>query len=399
MLMKNVGRFRRIHRQHGQTLILFVFFLVVLIIFIGLGIDLGLAYITKAQLSKAVDAAALSGARNITSSQANAIAKAVFSLNYGRPSRDAGPVNPKIDIATDPTTKTRQIQVTATATINTFFLRILPMWKTLNVSATAQAIRSRIVLAIILDRSGSMQSNGGCSSLPGATDAFINLFDDNLDKAALVTFSTVANTIVTMRRPFRQAISNGVPRSCSMYSGSTYMQAGLTNGYVEIQSEPVAPGESVIRAAVFFTDGLPNIITETWACNGSTAARNIGGTDPPSTSYNFYNPITGSSMSGCSTLPTGYTSMTLIRAAAKSRTLALASQMRQSGILVYVIGLGDNLDKPFLCNLANVATPPATSPIPFPTEPSGIAVFPATAADVQNAFQTIASDILGRLTL
>jgi Flp pilus assembly protein TadG len=397
--MKLLRKLQRLRIQNGQTLLLFVFFLVVLIIFTGFGIDIGLAYITKAQLSKALDAAALSGARNLTSAQANSIAQGVFALNYGRPARDTGTVTPTVTVVTDPITNTRQLNVTATATINTFFIRIFPIWRTLKVSATAQAIRSRAVLAVILDRSGSMQSNGGCSDLPGATDTFINLFDDTQDKAALVTFSTVQNTIVTMRRPFKQAISNGVPRSCSMYSGATFMQGGLTNGYVQIQSEPITPGESVIRAAVFFTDGLPNIIQETWACSGSTATRNIGGYDPPSTSYGFFNPVDGSTLSGCSTLPAGYTSMSLIRAAAKSRTQTLAQQMRQSGILVYTIGLGDNVDKAFLCNLANVATPPATSPIPYPAEPSGIAVFPATSADIKNAFQIIASDILGRLTM
>ena len=48
-------------REKGQTLLMFVFFMVVLIVFIGLGIDLGFAYITKAELSKGVDAAALAG--------------------------------------------------------------------------------------------------------------------------------------------------------------------------------------------------------------------------------------------------------------------------------------------------------------------------------------------------
>jgi Flp pilus assembly protein TadG len=50
--------------ERGQILILFAVFLTVLVLFMGLGIDLGFAYITKAQLSKAVDAAALAGMSN-----------------------------------------------------------------------------------------------------------------------------------------------------------------------------------------------------------------------------------------------------------------------------------------------------------------------------------------------
>ena len=54
-------------RESGQTLILFTLFIIVLILFVGLGIDLGFAYITRAQLSKAVDAACLTGIRNYNS--------------------------------------------------------------------------------------------------------------------------------------------------------------------------------------------------------------------------------------------------------------------------------------------------------------------------------------------
>ena len=43
--------------NRSQTLILFVLFMFMLILFVGLGIDLGFAYITRARLSKAVDAA------------------------------------------------------------------------------------------------------------------------------------------------------------------------------------------------------------------------------------------------------------------------------------------------------------------------------------------------------
>ncbi len=49
----------RYGHNDGQALILFLFFSIVLILFVGLGLDLGFAYVTKAQLSKAIDAASL----------------------------------------------------------------------------------------------------------------------------------------------------------------------------------------------------------------------------------------------------------------------------------------------------------------------------------------------------
>ena len=49
--------------ERGQVLILCALCLTVLLLFVGLAIDFGLAYVTKANLGKGVDAAALTAAR------------------------------------------------------------------------------------------------------------------------------------------------------------------------------------------------------------------------------------------------------------------------------------------------------------------------------------------------
>src|SRR6266852_3171590 len=78
-------------RESGQVLVLFAVVLVLLILFAGLAIDLGLGYVAKTALSRAVDSAALSAMRNINRGQATArsIAQNAFDLNYqaGRNSR------------------------------------------------------------------------------------------------------------------------------------------------------------------------------------------------------------------------------------------------------------------------------------------------------------------------
>jgi uncharacterized membrane protein len=175
--MRRLQTARRTKNQRGQTLPLLALLLVVLILFIGLAIDFGFAYVTKANLSKAVDAAALAGIRSVATqgdTQAKAVAANAFILNYGSPGRDtsaSAPI-PKLnfvpdDIADDTCpVEAKCLNVDATATINTFFLRILPQWATLNVSAHAQAKRSPVVMSLVLDRSGSMQDNGGWSALP-----------------------------------------------------------------------------------------------------------------------------------------------------------------------------------------------------------------------------------------
>jgi len=399
--------------ERSQTLVMFVFFVLVLVIFVGLGIDLGFAYVTKSELTKSLDAAALTGARNVTSANMPDMVRNIFALNYGRPGRDTGTVVPTATVVNEG--GSRRLRVSAAATINTYFIRILPRWQTLTVRAEAEAIRSRLVMSVILDRSGSMLNNGGYSALPPAMDTFIGIFDDNLDKAALVTFSSTADTVVTMRRPFKQAISNAVPRGASHYAGATFMSAGLSNGWAEIQSEPIIPGENVTRVAVFFTDGLANIIQERVRCESgqATQAWNFGGLDPQQshTTYWVINATTGVAVdsgmppSDCNNpglrqfnrvdggVQTTIT-MDTIRDEAEDRTMDLANRMRNDGITVYSVGLGSNVNAAFLRSLANSPDSPNYNP----SLPSGVAVFSPTADQLRAAFQVVASDILGRLT-
>ena len=71
---------------------MFAVFLLVMILFVGMAIDLGYAYVTKANLSKAVDAAALRGMLSISKGTAQAanVAQSVFQANYRSSGRDSG---------------------------------------------------------------------------------------------------------------------------------------------------------------------------------------------------------------------------------------------------------------------------------------------------------------------
>ena len=83
---------------------MFAMFLVVMILFVALAIDLGYAYVTKANLSKAVDAAALRGMLNIAkgTTTAAAIAQSVFQANYKTSGRDNGGTLPVPTVTFNP---------------------------------------------------------------------------------------------------------------------------------------------------------------------------------------------------------------------------------------------------------------------------------------------------------
>jgi Flp pilus assembly protein TadG len=392
--------------ERGQIFALFALSLPVLILFMGIGVDLGFAFVTRANLSKAVDAAALAAMRNLNQgqAQATAIAQSAFNTNYGSGlGRDNSPPVFNVGITSD-ANNNAVINVGATVAINTFFLRLVPGLKTLQVTSNSQATRPKLIMSLVLDRSGSMNLNGGAQALPPAVDNFLTYFDNATDQVADVSFSSVASVDVSIRTNFLNPITNAVNKMA--FAGATYSQGGLLNGQSQINKVTVAPGANVIEVAVFFTDGWANTVEDTLNCPPSTLL-NFGGCAPPEAAVgwcsgiSFLDPTTGNGRScGATQFPSqvagGMQPLTQQNIAndAMYRTIQVANSMRAQNIVIYSIGLGDKISQAFLQQVAN---DPASTTF-NPNEPVGQAVFAPTAADLQGVFQTIASEILLRLS-
>ncbi len=416
------GCLRWVREKDGQTLIMFTLFLVVIVLFVGLGIDVGFAYVTKASLSKAVDAAALAGTRNLSlgQQQATAIAQSTFTINYGHPGRDVGSPVVNLLFTTD-SSKNTYLNIDATATINTYFIRILPLWKTLQVRASAQATRSPLIMTLVLDRSGSMNPQTGTtrggSTLPAAVKSFIQNFDDNNDQVAMASFASTATVDVPMGHPFKANIINAANNL--IYVGGTFSPGGLTNAVVQENSVSVAAGQNVVRVVVFFTDGLANMIQQTLQCPPATLW-NFGGYDQAGSGAAFFSPTAPVTQSGqnnasCTVPDNGtpscchntsrfmaYQYGTLerfttanITAESKYECIQIANVLRANNVTVYCIGLGgSSVDMSFLAQVAN-----APNSITFNSaQPVGDALYAPTPAQLNTLFQQIASEILLRLT-
>src|SRR5262249_11508565 len=159
-------------------------------LFVGLTIDFGMAYVTKTALSKAADAAALEAMRNIKKGQAEAttLATAAFNANYS--AFGAGSSSPTVNVQiTTHSNKNTVVNVTATTALSSMFLGILPNYKTINVSSASQTTRPKLIMSLVLDKSGSMNKNGGASALPPAVVNFLSYFDDTSDQVSEVSFS------------------------------------------------------------------------------------------------------------------------------------------------------------------------------------------------------------------
>ena len=280
---------KRRKSEHGQVWVLMALAIGILMVFIGLSIDYGRAYVAKTTLAKAVDAAALKGMQNVnlgtgslpncsTTSGAGAAALEAFNVNFKSvPNLSVTTPTPSICFSQDVNNNT-VIAVNATASINTYFIRIADVFggnfNTLSVGATAQAQRNPLIMSLILDVSASMESNGGSAAMPTAVKDFIANFDpgdnDSVDWVSVVTFGTYANVNLANTQPLMGPVdsvmnTNFWPNGVTNYTNSI---AGLTQGQTQILSKVLSP--NTIRVAVFFTDGWPNIIQDNLKCGAGT---------------------------------------------------------------------------------------------------------------------------------
>jgi hypothetical protein len=76
------------------------------------------------------------------------------------------------------------------------------------------------------------------------------------------------------------------------------------------------------------------------------------------------------------------------------RALKVAEAMRQQNITVFSIGLGDKISQTFLQQIANDPASPTFNA----GEPEGEAVFAPSSSQLQGVFQTIAAEILLRIS-
>lgn len=420
----------------GQILILVAIILPVLLLFTALAVDVGMAYITKANLSKSADAACLTGMKNLWQGHdtATTLAKHIFKANYG-----ANPPEPVVTFPSD-SYGNLQVQVTATTTVPTFFAQsALTFW---TVSNTAIATRGRLVMALVLDNSGSMGLNKGGPALKTAVPIFINYFDDSVDYAAMISYDSNASVPVTMRHTFKSLITSAVGNfdfnGATFGTGGTYVASDgppLTLADNQINTIAVVSGQNLVRVAVYFTDGKTNTLQDTFSCPASKLI-NFGGHDSDN-GVDVLDPTSGTDWgtiatsgtykgvllygnslyckNGSNYVTTFYSQQYKVQEGFTADKVTPESEYRAlqtggvmnaetPGTYIYTIGLGNAVNATFLTDLANDpasskynANLPAGQYFPVPDCSSSTTQAKCTQ-ELQTAFQTIAAKVLLRLT-
>jgi Flp pilus assembly protein TadG len=237
--------------------------LALLMVASGLAVDSGRAYLVKAQLSKAVDGAALAAARSLNSGNPRAEAAQIFRANF--PAGYLGTSS-----STDPTTATdffnstvdtasgvNTVTVNATAVLPTTFMSVANI-NQVTIASTGEATRRMVDLSLVLDVSSSISSQWG--AVRDAARTFINSFDAGHDRLSLLTFSDgaqVVNPMPATRGFDKTGMISNVPST--LPGGSTAMVEGLYRAWDELRSVP-SGSQSGLRVIVLFTDGASNSV-------------------------------------------------------------------------------------------------------------------------------------------
>jgi Flp pilus assembly protein TadG len=236
--------------------------LTTLLLFSGLAVDSGRAYVVKSQLTKAVDGAALAAARNLNSGNPKAEAQKVFKANFptgylGTNGSDPTLAGDFYSSSVDAATGVNTVKVKASTTLPTTFMK-LGATSSMLIGSEGEATRRMVDLSLVIDVSSSI--GWRWPAVRDAARTFVSSFDALNDRMSLITFGNGATVLDAMpaSRGFNKTklmadIPNGLP------GGSTNMVEGFYRGWDEVKSVPTG-SQSGIRVIVLFTDGASNSV-------------------------------------------------------------------------------------------------------------------------------------------
>lgn len=256
--MKCVARGR-----DGQVLVAFAVTAVVLLAMVGLAIDLGMAYLVKAKLSAAVDAAALAAGRVAAQGEGAAKTEAdkFFATNYPEGLLGANVAAPATALQYDNQDKAWVVTVSTTATVPAYFAKVLGR-NNFTVGASATTVVGAVDLVLVLDTSHTLNypsKEETFDPLKEAAKSFIDKFSPDSDRIGLIRFASGAEEDfkITGKRGFDKNKMQEKLGPSLTASGYTSAEEALRLAKAQLDSIP-KNDQSRQRIIVFFTDGAPN---------------------------------------------------------------------------------------------------------------------------------------------
>ena len=279
---------RRVRNQRGVVVYVTALMMVMIVPVVGLAIDTTILYVDKARLQSAVDGAALAGAKALargsddTAQKNNAKTEAATYVMLNYPVNffytSSVTVDQTADIIIDTSVaQQRTVKVTAHATIPTLFMRYLNFTST-NIVASATTVRRDVNIALVVDRSGSLQVTGSCQAVIQSATNFVNKFSNGRDFLSLTTFASSTNTDFPIASNFQTAtVPVTTMLSNIVCQGSTSSAMALWYGYDQLVglNQPGA-----LNLILFFTDGKPTGVNVNMPVSNSSSCTNAHASTP-----------------------------------------------------------------------------------------------------------------------
>ena len=264
-----------LRHERGVILLLGCICLPVVMGMLGLSIDLSIMYSVKARLQMACDGAAMAALRSLSlgqtvSSQATAatnVSNNWFKANYSN--GFMGTINttdpPTVSVVQDNTTFITRVTVTASTDVPSYFMKYWNKGAS-TITATSEASRRNVVITLVLDRSGSMNTGSysgqtPCQVMVTAAKQFTGMFQPNRDYIGLVTFAETAYIAQSPTQNFqtvlgyKNAAGNAAGSLDSITcTGGTNTPTGISVGWNENYKIQLPGAFNVI---VLMTDGQP----------------------------------------------------------------------------------------------------------------------------------------------
>jgi Flp pilus assembly protein TadG len=283
-------------KQRGVSLMVGIVSLLFLIPLMGLSIDVGFIYAVDSRLQAAMDGSTLAAARALsigetttaqqTSAQSNAVNwfyanfpssyfgthNTVYDVNQGGSGQDAAgngvyddPNNPHL----------QHVTATATTVVDTFFMRWFGV-NNISVSAKSDATRRDVVVMMVLDRSGSMNTSSACPDLIAAAKLFTGQFAAGRDYIGAVSFSDGSYLHSAPTTDFQTVLgyTNDSGHASGQLdnivcNGGTGTPQALAIAYDQLYKLNLTGALNVI---LLETDGLPNTLTLNWWDSANSVA-------------------------------------------------------------------------------------------------------------------------------
>lgn len=217
--------------RRGAIIVMLGILIVPLLAMVGLAIDSSRAYLAKEALGEALDAAALAGGRSFQEDYREEDVQRYFDANM-----PSGFAQMEVDpLYIDFQDEARTVEVIATATIPTTFMRLLQIYEIdISARALAQGVSRGLELALVLDVTGSMGWYGKLTALKTAANSLLGILYGDQDEienlwigvvpfAARANFSPNSGWMTSLPSPWNGC---GDPRAGSLATDDSPPSAG-----------------------------------------------------------------------------------------------------------------------------------------------------------------------------